>query len=124
MVDEEVEVTEDAAPLRAIVSLEDLFENIDRSVERYVKMDLYAYCPMITGPKIVEFGGRLEKAVSKRCSIDEKYKRTYWNSRGVKVVERSISYARQRIATGMKKKFMSKYTSVGGGLYNIIANMF
>ena len=48
MVDEEVEVTEDAAPLRAIVSLEDLFENIDRSVERYVKMDLYAYCPMIS----------------------------------------------------------------------------
>jgi hypothetical protein len=92
--------------VRGVVSLEDLFESFDRSVERYARMELYLYIQLVTGPEMVQFGSRLQKAVAKACKIEGKYLRTYWKSRGMKVVERAMRYSRQHMNNSMKKRFV------------------
>jgi hypothetical protein len=92
--------------VRGVVSLEDLFQSLDRSVERYARMELYLYVQLITGVEVLQYGGRLQKAVAKQCKIDGKYLRTYWKSRGMKIVEKAMRYSRQRMNNSMKKKFI------------------
>lgn len=94
--------------VRGVVSLEEVFDGLDRTVERYTRMELYAYIQLVTGPDVLQYGGRLQKAVAKKCNIDNRYLKTYWKSRGMRVVDRTMRYSRQRMSTAMKKKFIGK----------------
>lgn len=101
--------------VKGVVSLEDLFRRIDQAVERYTRMELYLHIQLITGPEVLKFGGKLQGVVARNCPIDARYMRTYWKSRGMKVVERAMHYSRQRMSNAMKKKFIGKKKGDSGG---------
>ena len=94
--------------VQGVVSLEELFETYDRAVERYARMELYLYIQLITRQEVLAFGGKLQKTVTSKVKIPDKYNRTYWKMRGMKVVEKVLRYARQRMANSMKKVFIGK----------------
>jgi hypothetical protein len=76
--------------VQGVVSLEDVFQNLDASVERYTKMELYQHIQLVTGPEVLKFGGPLQKVVAKGCKIQARYVRTYWKARGQQQVKDSL----------------------------------